>query len=485
MSLLIYDDPILGRNFRETAGSFVRNPPAANQQYPCTSSAIHTCGQIVSGVWWEMRTRFGQSYGDPTGLELVRQLQVDWALMTAGGQGLNSAHPTTAVEVLTVDDNDANLGNGTPNFGLICPSFLEHGISCPALALIDFQYPFGRPSLVSPAGGTSLVVDAVNLSASAVAGTGVLWVSINDGSFVSYPMSDNGAGRFTGTFPAAPCGAFVEYYVQVGTSTSGTVTSPFDAPINGFSATSATSITTIVNDTVETNTGWTLGVAGDTATTGQWVRVDPNGTAAQPENDQTADPGVFCFVTGQGPVGGGLGDADIDNGVTTLVSPVINLAGASNASLSYYRWYNNSAGATPNTDTFIIDITSDGTTWVNVETVGPAGAGTSGGWIRKQINVGDFVTPTANVRLRFTAGDTGSASLVEAAIDELVIENIQCAPAFCQGDADQNGTVNFADITAVLGNFGLAGPLGDADGNGTVNFADITTVLGNFGVPCP
>jgi hypothetical protein len=48
--------------------------------------------------------------------------------------------------------------------------------------------------------------------------------------------------------------------------------------------------------------------------------------------------------------------------------------------------------------------------------------------------------------------------------------------------------VNFADVTAVLGNFGAdygtgTGP-GDANGDGVVNFADITAVLGNFGSAC-
>jgi endonuclease I len=62
---------------------------------------------------------------------------------------------------------------------------------------------------------------------------------------------------------------------------------------------------------------------------------------------------------------------------------------------------------------------------------------------------------------------------------------INAAPPMCQGDADQNGEVNFADITSVLANYGLTPGLGDADQNGEVNFADITTVLANFGVPCP
>jgi subtilisin family serine protease len=48
------------------------------------------------------------------------------------------------------------------------------------------------------------------------------------------------------------------------------------------------------------------------------------------------------------------------------------------------------------------------------------------------------------------------------------------------GDANGDNAVNFADITAVLTNFGTTNLDGDADYNGTVEFADITSVLKNF-----
>ena len=55
------------------------------------------------------------------------------------------------------------------------------------------------------------------------------------------------------------------------------------------------------------------------------------------------------------------------------------------------------------------------------------------------------------------------------------------------GDADENGTVNGADLNTVLSNFNQTGPGGDAgwrmgdfDGNGTVNGADLNAVLSNF-----
>jgi hypothetical protein len=58
----------------------------------------------------------------------------------------------------------------------------------------------------------------------------------------------------------------------------------------------------------------------------------------------------------------------------------------------------------------------------------------------------------------------------------------------CAGDTNGDGAVTFADITAVLGNFGsvsspLPGP-GDANFDGAVTFGDITTVLSQFGTSC-
>ncbi len=61
----------------------------------------------------------------------------------------------------------------------------------------------------------------------------------------------------------------------------------------------------------------------------------------------------------------------------------------------------------------------------------------------------------------------------------------------CLGDASFDDTVNFADITAVLANFGAdyapapgTGP-GDSNRDGIVNFADITGTLVSFNAPCP
>ncbi|RMG43521.1 MAG: exo-alpha-sialidase [Acidobacteria bacterium] len=187
---------------------------------------------------------------------------------------------------------------------------------------------------------------------------------------------------------------------------------------------------------VETDEGWTVGDPSDTATTGIWERVDPIGTEAQPEDDHTPN-GVYCWVTGQGSPGGSIGENDVDDGRTTLFSPVFDLSGMSDPTIGYWRWYSNDKGSSPGEDVFTVDVSNDGgATWVNVETVGPTGPDTVGGWIYHSFRVADFVTPTANVRLRFIAADEGAGSIVEAAVDDVTV--IDCSA--CGAAVPSEGT---------------------------------------------
>lgn len=484
VAMMVYDDPIIARGFRlGNPASFIRSPEAANIQYPCSAScggAVHCCGQILGGTVWDMRNNFVNAYGPATGIELMRQLHVDWAQITVGGIGSNSAHPQTAVEWLTVDDNDANIDNGTPNYALICEAFGQHGIACPQLALVDFVYPSGRPELVSTTGGTLLRVDIVPITATPAANSGVFFHSVNGAPYTSVPMTEIGTNQYQVAFPASACGSAIRYYVQVGIESGGLDQDPYNAPTDFYSAMSGSTFVTTESFT-ESSAGWSLGAPGDTATTGQWTFGDPIGTAAQPEDDHTADPGVNCFFTGQGTPGGSLGQADVDGGTTTLVSPAIDLSAAAGARISYWRWYSNDTGGDPNNDVFTVDVSNDGLNWVNVEFVGPTGAESHAGWFFHSFPVEAFVPLSSNVRVRFVASDLGAGSLIEAAVDDLTVEVVECAPPpGCLGDANRDGVVNFEDITVALANFGGSGPQGDADFDGDVDFNDVTVVLAHF-----
>jgi choice-of-anchor B domain-containing protein len=195
-------------------------------------------------------------------------------------------------------------------------------------------------------------------------------------------------------------------------------------------------------DSCDTNKGWSLSAAGDNASSGLWVRAVPVGTASpaapvrrrlapqspmhpepgegeagmsgpvQPGDDYTPGAG-FCFVTGNGAPGGGIGDADVDGGRTTLTTPPLDLASMVEPTIGFRRWYFMNTPGEP--DSMLVDISADGTTWARVLTIRESHPE----WHHERIRVRDYVAPTSTVRLRFIAQDEGVGGVVEAAIDDL------------------------------------------------------------------
>jgi len=139
---------------------------------------------------------------------------------------------------------------------------------------------------------------------------------------------------------------------------------------------------------------------------------------------------VNCFVTGQGSVGGGIGENDVDGGKTTLVSPVLDVTGMTDPSIGYWRWYSNNLGGAGGADLFRVEILNDDDEWEPVETIGPTGPETVGGWFYHSVQLSEFVTQNTQVQLRFIAEDAGSGSIIEAAVDDVVLLDCTDCDAF-------------------------------------------------------
>jgi hypothetical protein len=167
------------------------------------------------------------------------------------------------------------------------------------------------------------------------------------------------------------------------------------------------------SDDFETDQGWVVDPYGtDDAATGIWVREDPNGTGAQPGEDTTED-GVLAWITGNG-VGGGDGFDDVDDGCTTLQSPVFALGAEGGLVLSYQRAFSIAAAMD---DELEIDISNDGgTNWLPVERL----SSNTGGWQLAQFGLDALLgEPADRVVLRLRACDTGDGTLFEAALDDV------------------------------------------------------------------
>jgi len=361
-----------------------------------------------------------------------------------------SADPTNPVEIAYYDTYPSNddpgfsgLWGAYPFFdsGVVIGSDRSRGMFVlrlgPPSLTVAFQSE--APELVDPSGQTEIVTITEATPGNLVPGSEEL--HYDDGSgLATVPLTAIGGGQYEATFPALPCGQPLLYFVSAQSTDGLSWFDPPLAPSQLHSAIVADGLSNAFADDMETDTGWTSGAPGDDATTGLWTRVDPIGTGSQPEDDYSPG-GTLCWVTGQGSPGGSLGENDVDDGTTTLLTPVFDLSSMTTPLISYSRWYSNDGNGVVD-DRLVIEIDS-GSGWVTVESIGPGDPEASGGWVQHQFFVTDFVTPTASVQMRFRASDTGSGSIVEAAIDDFLVDDVQCqdVQTYCTAKASSAGCV--------------------------------------------
>jgi hypothetical protein len=313
--------------------------------------------------------------------------------------------------------------------------------NAPLIVTLTSPLPF--PSVVPPASPVQVITRISNGLQTLNAPSPVLrYRETPTASPVAIPMVFFAPDTYRAMLPGFACGASPSFVVEA-TSTTGTLVS-LAGPTYSIGGTQ-----TLLFETFEAaNVGWTVGP--DTATAGAWVLDDPIGTAAQPEEDTTPGPGVNCWFTGQGSAGGAVGEADVDGGRTILTSPVISLAGITNATVSYRRWFSNSAGASPFQDFFRVEASGDnGATWIAAETLGP-GASTDplvqGGWLPGSFSLAAIgLGGASSVRVRFIAEDVAPGSIIEAAIDDFRIEGVGCSAGAVCDSIDFNRDTLFPD----------------------------------------
>ena len=167
------------------------------------------------------------------------------------------------------------------------------------------------------------------------------------------------------------------------------------------------------SDNFAMDLGWTI---VDQAGSGTWELGTPNGTTFQgsPSNpgvDNANDVGTQCYVTGNG--GGDAGTDDVDDGVTILTSPVMDLSDYETAQLSYDKWFFNDGGQGNPNDNLLITV-SNGNTIVELEDI----TNSNSSWSNSTFILNDFITLTDNMQVSFETSDSNnSGHLVEAAVD--------------------------------------------------------------------
>lgn len=316
-----------------------------------------------------------------------------------------------------------NSGTGANHAGLQAALANPLGVCATGFTIVG-----GLPTSLSIGVPANVTIQA---GPSIVAGSPTLHYRYQGGAFTAQVMTPGANSLYVGTLPAPQCGDTPQFYISATNASCGAVSSPPGAPTNFHAPTLAGGVeVALVSDNFQTDLGWSTTVNG--ATSGQWQRgvpVNDPSWAYDPASD--GDGSGSCWLTQNE-----LGNTDVDNGSVTLLSPTFDLAGGSVA-LRYFYYLNLTVA--DGVDRLLVEVSTNGSAgpWVALAT--HTSSATT--WRTHEITAAQIaaagLVPSANTRVRFTANDSGTQSIVEAGVDGFRIVRTACSlvQRYCQSGA--------------------------------------------------
>ncbi|MFN0242013.1 MAG: extracellular metalloproteinase [Planctomycetota bacterium] len=413
-----------------------RSPVISN-----TADQVHNVGEVWCNTLFECRAQLWNTLGFAAN-DVMLQLVVDgMKLSPLNPNFLQARDAILAADLATFGGaHSSELWAGFAKRGLGFSATSPSGSTTTGVVeafdvpvLILFAYPNGIPQQLAPGASTTFQVAVTGIgTTNPVPGSGELHYSINGGAFASVPMTPTGPNQYDATLPALSCFDVVRFYVASDAST-GVGTDPASAPTAFRSAQAFTGVSALFTDDFQANFGWTASVVG--ASSGQWQRgvpVDDPAWAYDPAAD--ADGSGSCYLTQNT-----LGNTDVDGGSVLLVSPAIDMLGAQAVRIAYDYYL--TLTVEDGVDRLLVEISSSGTSgpWTEIARHDTNGANA---WRHHEVDSGTLlglgIPLTTDMRLRFTANDSGTASIVESGVDGLRVEELECTgespSAFCFGD---------------------------------------------------
>ncbi len=120
-SSIVTSDPYLSPGFFEDGG-YLREFDTDFRWPDDISWDPHQTGLIFAGAMWDLRTLFSEEMGAETGAEAAHQLY-------RAALRLSPNIPATFPQILAADDDDGDIGNGTPHVCQIMKAFAPHGLT--------------------------------------------------------------------------------------------------------------------------------------------------------------------------------------------------------------------------------------------------------------------------------------------------------------------------------------------------------------------
>jgi hypothetical protein len=436
-SNFLRDNSLIGIGFFSGSNTTLRNSSNTNMWPKDISPDAHMSGMILTGAVWDLRKLIGH--------DTAELLFNECEYLIPDGDGLNDpgsledAFDNVLMAILSVDDNDGDLSNGTPHADAILKAFQLHNIG-----IQNFFSMQVRPIADADGFAAGYPVTAF------VSYNGVIGVLDTSSVMVHYSTdgktyataklnSTSNDSTFTGVIPKVSGGSLVRYYISAATnySDAGAAVYPlYTSQPLAFTV----GYTSKYLDNCEQDNGWQLKYSADRATAGLWTRVVPFGTdgnigQVQQDSDHTSN-GTKCYITGNGNAASQSDDPTLDcvtGGAVTLTTNELNLTGLTNPIVRYWYNFSNWEGANSGAPVWTTQYsTNGGSGWHALQTTILA----TDGWEPYAFRVKDLTSAlNGTFMLRFIASDAVAAqqypmqnapvgTIVEAGIDDVEILDV-------------------------------------------------------------
>ena len=334
-AMYITNQPITGEEFRP--GTDIRTGLNTRQfcgdSNPGCYGQVHADGEVLGGALWKVRARLQTTHGDATGGAIADTLFNSWM------NAYNDGQIRTIIEThwLTLDDDDGNINNGTPNYVDIDAGFRDQGFP-------GFDLPFVVISNVTDLPTTPDEIGPYTVNADLYAeinpplAAADMFYRVNGGSFVQVPMSFVSGTSYTADIPGQTSVAKIEYYVSGEDSLGNVEAFPANAPTGTLSFFIGVETLAIFEDFESGVSGWTH--SSNNGAQDDWQHSSqvgsPNGSYGQSGDPTSAYSGTNIWGNDLGQPGwNGAYQDGVDN---SLRSPSIDMSAISGATLSFQRW---------------------------------------------------------------------------------------------------------------------------------------------------
>lgn len=311
----IENDSGIGRGFFYTDDPVREIDPVGGEKiYPRDLSPVsHITGFIISGALWDLRKQLIDKLGTTAGIAATEKIFL----------GILQRAPdltATYTAALVADDDNGDLGDGTPNSCIIESAFGRHGLAG----------NFRDTALATP------VLDGRRISVSVDTPTGTacppaavtdmkLRWRVGDGAFTDIPMTAQGT-VWSAELPDMPDGTVLQYQVVAALSTLETVVFP-DNPADPVYQRFVGTPTEIWCEHFDADPHWKQDGA-----------IEWEVGVSNPVNSAALDPATaFAGTTWLGTDlrGDGIYRADI---LTSIETPAIDATAYGRVHLQFRRW---------------------------------------------------------------------------------------------------------------------------------------------------